>query len=145
VDIRSDRTYRFDHPPDAVWAAIGRVDAFQSWWPWLRRFEAEALVAGDRWDCTIRPPVPYALHVTVALDEVEAPRRIRATVSGDIHGTAAVTLEETPGGSALRLVSELAPHGQTLRHVTRWAPWLSRFGHDWVLDTGLRQFRSRAL
>jgi hypothetical protein len=41
-------------------------------------------------------------------------------------------------------VSDLAPHDATLRRIARWTPWLSRFGHDWVLDTGLRQFRRRA-
>lgn len=144
MDIRSDRTHHIGHPPEAVWAAIARVDAFQDWWPWLRRFEADALAVGDRWECTIRPPVPYALHVAVTLDEVEAPTRIGATLSGDIRGTAAVSLEEVPGGCRVRLVSDLAPHGPALRRVARWAPWVSRFGHDWVLDTGLRQFQRRA-
>ena len=143
--IRSDRTYRFDRSPSEVWEAIGRVDQYQGWWPWLRRFDAEALAPGERWRCTIRPPVPYVLRITVDLDEVEPPRSISATVSGDIRGEAAVSLEETDSGCEVRLVSSLATDGQPLRSLTRWAPWLATFGHDWVLDTGLRQFRRRAL
>lgn len=145
MQVRSDRRYRFPHPPETVWAAIGQVDSFQDWWPWLRRFDAAGLVAGDRWACTIRPPLPYALELTVTLDEVDEPSRIEASVSGDIAGQASVTLDPTAEGCCVRLVSSLSPTGRPLRTVTRWAPWLARFGHDWVLDTGLAQFRQRAL
>ena len=145
MQVHSDRSYHFAHPPGAVWAAIGRVESFQDWWPWLRRFEATGLVRGDRWACTIRPPVPYALELTVTLDEVEEPSRIEATVSGDISGHATVSLDPVADGTRVRLVSSLRPTGQPLRAVTRLAPWLARFGHDWVLDTGLGQFRRRAL
>jgi len=145
VDVRSDRTHSFSSPPEHVWTALGRVDSYRRWWPWLRAFDAHGLVAGDRWDCTVRPPLPYALHFTVELHEVDEPRRIRATVSGDIRGTALVELTPTPDGCDVRLASILAPTGRPLRAVTRFTPWLARFGHDWVLNTGLGQFRRRAL
>lgn len=143
--VRSDRSFDFDRPIDDVWAAIGNVEAYRCWWPWLRRFQADALVPGDRWECSVRPPVPYRLRFAVTLDEVEAPRRITATVSGDIFGDASVSLTPTPEGCRIRLVSALEPAAQPLRGVTRLAPWLAQFGHDWVLDTGLGQFRRRAL
>lgn len=144
MHVRSDRTYLFDAPHEAVWNAIGRTDAYRTWWPWLRRFDADGLTAGDQWHCTVRPPLPYVLRFSVAIEDVDEPVRIEATVTGDIRGAASLELTPTSRGCSVRLVSALAPAGQPLRTVTRLSPWLARFGHDWILDTGLRQFR-RAL
>jgi uncharacterized protein YndB with AHSA1/START domain len=143
--VRSDRTYLFPVPPPAVWDAMARVDAYRRWWPWLRRFDAVTLEAGDRWTCTVRPPLPYVLRFTVTIDEVEPARRVAATVAGDIDGEATLWVQESSAGSMVRLRSELAPRSTLLRRVNALAPWMARYGHDWVLDTGVRQFRTRAL
>lgn len=144
--MRSDRTYRFDSEPVALWNAISRVDQYRRWWPWLRSFEAGGLEPGDRWRCTVRPPLPYALRFTISLTDVVHPERIAAAVEGDIEGEASVLLRASgTGGCEVRLRSSLEPHRGVLRRVTVAAPWLARFGHDWVLDTGLRQFRREAL
>lgn len=123
---------------------MGRVEAFRDWWPWLRRFDADALRVGDRWRCTIRPPLPYLLRLTIRIDEAVAPSRILATVSGDIDGHAAVHLEPDGSGCAIRLTSTLVPARQPLKAVAAVAPGLARFGHDWVLDTGFEQFSARS-
>ena len=143
--VRSDRTYAFEQPPGAVWDAIARVESYQCWWPWLRRFDAVALRQGERWTCTIRPPLPYVLRFSVTLDEVRPDHLIAATVSGDLGGEAVVSLAPKEDGCVVRLRSSLRPQGQLLRGVAALAPRVARFGHDWVLDTGLRQFRHRAL
>ena len=145
MDVHSDRTYRFDRPAAEVWQALGRVDSYREWWPWLHDFEAEALTTGDRWRCTVRPPLPYVLRFTVNIDEAVEPERIDATVSGDLRGEATVQLRDDTDGCAVRLRSTLQPAGRALRVVATLAPWLARQGHDWVLDTGSRQFRRRAL
>lgn len=150
MTVHSDRTLRFDRTPEQVWDAIGRVDEFRGWWPWLRRFDADALQQGDRWECTVRPPVPYVLRFAVSLDHVHRPSSVRATVSGDIEGHAELSISPATASDPtdncdVRLVSALDPSSQTLRAVNRLAPWLARFGHDWVLDTGLGQFRRHAL
>lgn len=145
MEVRSDRTYRFDADVSEVWDAFGRVEDYRRWWPWLSRLDAEGLVSGDRWDCTVRPPVPYLLRFVISLDDVEPLRHITATVSGDIVGHAHLALDDSHDGCEVRLASSLAPRSATLRAVTTLTPWLARFGHDWVLDTGLRQFRDRAL
>lgn len=145
MEVRSDRAYRFDVEPGTVWAALGRVDDYRRWWPWLRTFEAAGLEEGRAWDCVVRPPLPYELRFTIELVEVAEPTVIRAHVSGDIAGRAAVTLRPTTRGSEVRLTSVLAPRRGPLRVVARLTPWLAHYGHDWVLDTGLGQFRRRAL
>jgi hypothetical protein len=145
MEVRSDRRYQFDVPPDAVWDAMASVDDFRRWWPWLRRFDARGLEAGDRWSCTVRPPLPYALRFSIALEEVHRPLQVQASVTGDVCGQATVDISPDGDGSEVRLRSSLAPAGRALRTVSRFTPWLAEFGHDWVLDTGLRQFRRRAL
>ncbi len=153
MTVHSDRTLRFDRTPEQVWETIGRVDEYRSWWPWLRRFDAEALREGDRWEATVRPPLPYVLRFAVTLDHARPPSSIRATVSGDIEGHAELSIfpatdatsSDPIDGCDVRLVSALDASNQALRTVARLAPWLARFGHDWVLDTGLGQFRQHAL
>ena len=143
--ITSDRVFRFDADVGTVWDAIGRVEDYTRWWPWLRRCEALGLVEGDRWVCTVSPPLPDAMTFTVTLERVEAPRRVDAVVAGDIEGRARLTLRHAGRGSEVRLVSALGPRAGPLVALTRAVPMLAGYGHDWVLDSGYRRFRRRAL
>jgi uncharacterized protein YndB with AHSA1/START domain len=150
VEIRSQRREAFPVPPAEVWAAMGRVDAFRRWWPWLHRFEAAGLAPGETWTCEVRPPVPYSLTFTVTLDDVVPLERVRATIAGDVEGRAELALwavEEPgrPAGCEVTFSSWLAPGNPVLRAVAAVARPVARFGHDWVLDVGGRQFRERAL
>ncbi|HVX22951.1 MAG TPA: SRPBCC family protein [Acidimicrobiales bacterium] len=142
----SDRRYRFPADRAAVWAAIGSVDRYRAWWPWLRRFQAGDLAAGQVWDCQIQPPMPYLLRFTVTLQQVEAASLVEATIDGDVRGTARLDLADAAGGGChVRLRSSLVPSNRTLRTVARVARPVAQFGHRWVLDTGARQFQARAL
>ena len=144
--IRSDRHFAFAQPPSEVWAAMARTEAYTGWWPWLRRLDAEGLVAGDVWSCQIQPPLPYFLRFTLTLEEVVEGALARAVVAGDITGTALFTLAPDDGGGSVgRLVSDLAPSSSVLRAFARVARPLVVWGHDWVLDEGIRQFRDRGL
>ena len=143
--VHSDRRHHFPVPRSELWEAIVRVDEYQDWWPWLRSFDGTELKAGMQWQCRVQPPLPYSLRMVIDLDEVVAAELVTATVSGDIEGTAALHLDDAPDGSTARLVSALAPANRALKLVARAALPVVRFGHDWVLDTGARQFRERAL
>jgi uncharacterized protein YndB with AHSA1/START domain len=142
---RTEHHYDFPRPPEEVWASLVRVDRYRDWWPWLASFDAGGFDAGERWRCVVSPPLPYTVRFEVLLEEVEAPRFVTATVTGDIAGPAAIDLRATPsGGTDLCLVSSLAPSAGLLRAATAIAGPVVRWGHDWVLATGLRQFRQRA-
>lgn len=153
VEIRSERRYAFPVTPAELWAAMGRVDAYRQWWPWLHRFStgrAEGgLVAGAVWQCEVHPPVPYSLTFAISLDEVVAAERVRATVTGDVVGCAEVDLWPVdagdPAGCGVRFTSRLSPGNRMLRAVAAVARPVARFGHDWVLDQGGRRFREHAL
>ena len=144
MQIRSDQTHVVDRSVGDVWAAICRTDDFRSWWPWLRRLEAEGVIEGDEWRCTVQPPLPYSLRFVVGIDEVVDETRVSATVHGDIVGTADVRLWSVDDGCAVRLASVLEPSNRALKVVSTVAPRAARFGHDWVIRTGLTQFRRRA-
>jgi uncharacterized protein YndB with AHSA1/START domain len=139
--------HRYDLPVsrDVVWELISDVDRYKEWWSWLRIFDAQGLVASDEWRCEVQPPLPYPVRFRVQLDEVVAPQSVRARIGGDVIGTAVLTLEETATGCTACLVSSLAPGNATLRLVSRLAAPIARFGHDWVLDSGARQFVARAI
>ena len=117
---------------------------YRSWWPWLRRFDAQGLTAGEEWRCEVQPPLPYIVRFQVAIEKVEPPALVHALVLGDVVGDATLELEEAEGGCRAILHSALAPGNAALRLVSRFAAPVARFGHDWVLDSGARQFIARA-
>ena len=122
------------------------MSQYRDWWPWLRVFDAAALAEGEEWRCEVQPPVPYPVRFRVAIEHVEAPGLVRATVSGDVVGDATLTLDmEADVGCTATLESSLAPGNTALRLVSRFAGPIARFGHDWVLDSGARQFIARAV
>ena len=145
MEVQSDRRFHFDVDPARFWSAIGSVEEYPRWWPWLRSFEAEGMVQGDEWRCTVKPPLPYVVRFTIHLDEVVPEARVRARVSGDIEGTALLDIAADGDGCAVQLVSALQPTNPVLRVMATVGRPLARYGHDWVLDIGAGQFASRAL
>jgi hypothetical protein len=93
----------------------------------------------------VKPPLPFTLHFDVTLVEVVDHDLVRARIEGDITGWARLNAIDCDVGSEFRLISELSPASGALRLMTRVARPVAAFGHDWVLDTGARQFRSVAL
>ena len=101
---------------------------------------ADGLAAGEEWRCEVQPPMPYIVRFRVAIEKVDAPALVYAQVLGDVVGDATLELEEAESGCQATLTSALAPGNAALRLVSRFAAPLARFGHDWVLDSGARQF-----
>jgi len=145
--MRSDRQFRFDVEPHVVWDAIGQVDLYHEWWPWLVEFDARGLESGDVWRCAVKPPLPYTLRFAIELVDVEKPNLVTGKLSGDLKGTAGLEIAaaaDGSGGSDLRLTSALGPSGFAFRLFASAARPLARYGHDWILDTGAAQFAKRA-
>lgn len=145
VRFESDRRYQLPVSPTELWAALTRLDHYQLWWPWLREFDAQLLAGDETWECLVQPPLPYRVRFAVALEEVTAPTTVLASITGDVVGEARLDIVEQPAGSEARLVSHLEPGNGFLKAVARIAAPVVRYGHDWVLDTGARQFIDRAV
>ena len=145
MELVSDRSWCFGAPPDVVWAALAATGDYPTWWPWLRSFDADGLVAGGRWRCTVRPPLQYSVRFALELEEVEPPHLVTARVSGDIAGRARIEITAAGARSEVRLASALTPTRRTIAWLAAAAGPIARRSHDWVLDTGARQFASRAV
>jgi hypothetical protein len=145
LDVRSDRRYQLGATPEELWPVLTRVEDYRRWWPWLRQCDARAFEVGSTWRCLVQPPLPYTIEFLLTLTEVEPCRWTTASIEGDIVGTASIDLLPRTGGTEVRLVSHLAPSNPFLRGVARVARPVVQLGHDWVLDTGWRQFDARAM
>ncbi len=144
--IETDRCIVFANPPAEVWEAMTHTGAYTQWWPWLRSLDAAGLVTGDVWSCHVQPPLPYSLHFTITIGEVVAERSVQTTIEGDITGTARVDLSAGEGWTTVvHVVSDLAPAAGALRTFAAMARPMVTWGHEWVIDRGIRQFRSTAL
>jgi uncharacterized protein YndB with AHSA1/START domain len=143
--ITAVHRYELSLPREDVWSLISDVSQYRSWWPWLRVFDATALAKGEAWRCQVQPPMPYPVRFSVVIEQVEAVALVRATVRGDVVGHATLTLDEAEIGCIATLHSSLAPGNTALRLVSRLGGPIARFGHDWVLDSGVRQFITRAV
>jgi len=143
LELRSDRRDRFDVSAEQLWARLGAVDEYRSWWPWLRQCDARCLAVGEEWHCAVQAPLSYRLHFTLHLDEVDEGRAVGATVSGDIVGSARFEISADGTGCILRLVSALSPHATVLQALTVMARPVAQRSHDWVLGTGISQLRDQ--
>jgi polyketide cyclase/dehydrase/lipid transport protein len=142
--FRFDRTWDFPVEPPELWAKLSRTGEFRRWWPWLRHLQGGELVPGARAEAVVRAPLPYALRFSVEVLEVVPQQLVAARVSGDLEGPARLEVAPSPGGSSARLVWEMEVRRRLLRVGARVARPAMEWGHDWVVASGIEQFR-RAL
>jgi uncharacterized protein YndB with AHSA1/START domain len=142
--FRFDRTWEFPVGPDQLWATLSRTEDFHRWWPWLRGLEGAALLPGARAEAVVRAPLPYTLRFTVEVLEVVPQQLVDTRVRGDLDGPARLEVAPREGGSTARLVWEMEVRRPLLRATARVARPAMEWGHDWVVASGIRQFR-RAL
>lgn len=144
--FRFDRTWDFPVEPEDLWAVFEQTDRYQSWWPWLRRLDVSGpLLPRGIADCVIRAPLGYSLAFSVRVTDVDAPHVLEAFVVGDIRGPARLEVGPTAFGSYARVSWEVELRDQILRPVARVARPALEWGHEYVVASGLQQFRRRAL
>lgn len=143
--FRFEGRWFFSVPPDELWRAFSQTERFPQWWPWLRILESGGLVEGTVSRCVLRGPVPYALSLNIAILEVVPPRCVVTTVSGDLEGPAWLDVVPQDGGSEARMSWVLEVRAPLLRAAALVARPVMNWGHNWVVDTGVRQFRRQAL
>lgn len=141
IDYR--RSFLFDVAPGPLWEALSEPQRFESWWGWLGelRVDGEGLVDGAVLTGLVSPPVPYQMRVTVHLEHCEAPRRIDATVEGDLRGSAWLELRPHDRGTAAEVAWRIEMMQRPMRLAARVAAPLLRWGHDRVVDMTVAGFR----
>ena len=141
-----DQSWDFPVPPGELWNVLSRTQDYRTWFGWLRSMDAsDGLAQGATARCVIGPPVPYLLRVTIRVVALVPERTIDTEVEGDLRGPARLEIEEAEGGSRARLVWALSPSRPVLQVAARLARPLMQWGHDWCVDTGVAQFRRRAI
>lgn len=140
-----DRRWHFGVEPEQLWRVLARTDDFPRWWPWLEGYHAEGLHDGASACFSVRPPLPYRLHLSVVIGHVEPGRCIEAAIGGDLEGPARLEVAPATGGSEARLVWSLELRRPLLVATERLARPAMVWGHDRIVSAGVRQFRDRAL
>jgi hypothetical protein len=140
-----DRGWAFDVPADELWGAVERTERYTDWWPWLVRCDANGLVPGEVANCVVQPPLPYRLRFAVHIERVSAGSRIEASVTGDLAGPASFELMPNADGCHVRLSWEVAARGRLIGVLATVARPMLVWGHDHIVEAGLRQFVRRAL
>jgi hypothetical protein len=140
-----DRSWEFEVPPKQLWSLLSDTSAYSGWWPWLQAFEPVPLEPGTSTRCSIGPPLPYMLAVTIAVIDVIPERSVAVAVTGDVAGPACLDIEPTASGSSARLVWELEVRRPMLRLAASVARPMLQWGHEWVVSNGVEQFRRAAI
>jgi hypothetical protein len=140
-------SFGFPVPPAQMWAAISRLDRFESWWGWLGDLEVvgESLQTGSVLRGTVSPPVPYRMTVDVELTKCVPGELIDATVRGDLVGDAHLSLRPTSDGTVADVAWLLEMRQFPMRVAARVAYPFLRWGHDRVVMATVAAFRSQLL
>ncbi|HKA92804.1 MAG TPA: SRPBCC family protein [Acidimicrobiia bacterium] len=140
-----DRRFDFAVPPETFWQTVSKTECFPVWWNWLREFESDGLHAGSHTECVIRAPLPYALRVTIDVEQAVRPEMVATRVSGDLDGPARLEVSPTPSGCTARLVWSLALCEPWLARLARFTRPVLSWAHDRVISSGVREFQRVAL
>jgi uncharacterized protein YndB with AHSA1/START domain len=135
-----DRTWAFPTPVERLWEAVSDTRRFPSWFPWLDADHLGPLEAGTVARFRVSPPLPYRLHLEVAVQRVEPGRLVEALVGGDVAGPARLDVAADGDGSTARLSWTLQVRRPMLVLAERVARPVMLWGHDTVVDQGVRRF-----
>jgi carbon monoxide dehydrogenase subunit G len=143
IDYRG--TFRFDVPPDEVWAALEHTGEFEQWWAWLGdfRLDGPGLQAGSVLIGVVSPPLPYRMRIRVELERCARPSAIDAAVHGDLEGRAHLDLTPDGDGTLASVTWTIEMMQRPMRAAARFASPLMSWGHDRVVDATVNGFRRR--
>ncbi len=136
---------RFSLPatPDAVWSTVARTEEFESWWSWLRelRVDGTPLESGCVLHGLVAPPVPYRMHLHIALVRCVRPSLIEAAVSGDLVGRAGIRFDPERDGTRATVSWSVEMMQRPMRLAARVGSPVIRFAHDRVVEHTVSRFR----
>jgi hypothetical protein len=137
-----DRSWTFAVPRADLWSRLSDTSSFSTWWPWLRAFDPVPIEDGAATRCAIGPPLPYVLTVDLAVVRVVESESVDVDVDGDLHGSARLELGDCDDGSTARLHWTLEVQRPMLRAAATVGRPILQWGHDWVVNNGVEQFRA---
>ena len=142
TEFAFDRSWDFGVRRAELWSRLADTSSFTSWWPWLRSFDPVPLAEGSVTRCAIGPPLPYVLTIDLHVTRVVEEESVVVDVSGDLRGPARLEVADREDGSRARLVWVLEVRRPMLRAAATVGRPLLQWGHDWVVNNGVQQFRT---
>lgn len=141
--IEYDGAFAFPVSIAELWAVMGRLELFSTWWGWLHDFSVEGrgLEHGTVLHGVVAPPVPYRMRLDVLVDECVPERRITAQVHGDLEGAAQLSFDGDDVESHAHATWTLEMMQGPMRVAARIAPHVLRWGHDRVVEATVEGFR----
>lgn len=139
-------TYRFDNlwhlraPRERVYAALADVEAYDCWWPQIRKIQR---LATDRGRVRIRSLLPYSLDlVLVRAVQNEADGILRVYVDGDLQGWCAWQLSAGGSGTDARFSQEVEVTVPILQRMPFALRPLLRGNHAHMMRSGEHGLRA---
>lgn len=154
---------------DAVWDALKAVEAWPSWWRWLKRIDVVRAATSENgvgaiYRNHIGSPTGYSFTFEGETSDVEHLRRIDLTLTGEIDGRIRYLLSDHPSGGTriayaqlvetpkwwMNLLAPIARPGFTWNHdklMTDFGRGLAKASggelltvRNWTLKPGARGF-----
>lgn len=130
-------------PPTAVWQAIAKPEEWPSWWPSMEQISVlhdkrtDGLV-GSQFAVICRPYQLYALRFTITLTEVNPPRSIVGTASGDLEGTGMWQFTQQQNVIILTLTWDVSTTNPWMNLISPLMRPIFSFVHRLVMNQGER-------
>lgn len=141
--VEYEQTFSFTLTPEALWESIGHTERFEAWWGWLGelRLDGAGLADGSILHGVVAPPLPYRMRLEIGIEHAEPPRRIEASVDGDLRGRAHLDLEPAGSGTLATVGWTIEMRQRPMRLAALFGAPLLRWGHDRVVEATVEGFR----
>jgi uncharacterized protein YndB with AHSA1/START domain len=122
-------------PPEAVFEAIADSRTYPRWWrPVYIDVSSDGTIElGAAARHHFKGRLPYHLHTTSTITDLDPPRMIAAEVDGDLRGRGVWTLTPIPGGTHVRFDWRVHADRPLLRILTPILRPLFRWNHNWAI------------
>ncbi|MET4098649.1 hypothetical protein ABIB37_000886 [Agrococcus sp. UYP10] len=120
---RFDHAWQLDAAPEAVLALLEDLSGYGAWWPAVRVTGGSSGTGARTADLEVRAPLGYRLRITLTEDAHPAgseplPHELRASISGDLQGWCAWSVEPEGVGTRVRFAQEVQVRQRVLRALS---------------------------
>ena len=127
-------------PREAVFDAIADARTYPAWWrPVYLEVQSDgAPRVGGEARQHFKGRLPYHLHTTSVIAELDPPKAITSDVVGDLRGRGTWTLTPTEHGTHVRFDWQVHADRKLLRVLTPVLRPLFRWNHNWAIEAAIR-------
>jgi len=142
TDYAFATTWVLEAPIDRVWATLGDVDGWGTWFPAIRRVTVVEPGGHDGQggvlEFAARASLPYDLVGRVEVTRVEAPHLLELTAVGDLDGSGRWTLAEEDGVTTARFEWRVATTKPWMNALAPAARPVFAWNHDLAMTAAGR-------